>query len=230
MDKRKKSQIGHRKRLRDKFLKNGIENLTEIEIIELMLSLSCTSKDVKIQAKELLKKFGTLDKIINAEISQLVEIEGIGKQLLFGIKFIPACYKRIAEKKLIKKKIKNFDDAIKAVEESLSIKLSDLKEEVVYIIFLDNGNRVTNLEKISKGTVGQAVLYPREVLKSAIINSSASVILIHNHPSGLSEPSDQDIEITKKINSILKNLEISLLDHIIVADKDIFSFKQNQLI
>lgn len=227
---REEYRKGHRIRLREKFLEKGIDSLSDVEIIELLLSFGQPRSDVKIQARELIKKYKNLYSVLSASDEELQTISGIGPKNIFGILFVSACYKKAVSQRIKGEKISNHLMAKTVIENNFNIILGNLKDEHVYLLMLDNGNRVQEIIRLSEGTVGRAELYPRKVLENAIKNKAASVILVHNHPSGIKEPSDQDILITKNLAEVLNKVDISILDHIIVTDSDIYSFKENKLL
>ncbi|MGC9365584.1 MAG: RadC family protein [bacterium] len=230
MEDREKYRKGHRKRLRDKFLQQGIDSLSDVEVVELLLTMGQPRGDVKIQSRQLIRKFKNLYGVLTASGDQLRTIEGIGPNNIFGISFVSACYKKAMSQSLRKSKISNYIEAKQLVEKTFNVILGSLKDEQIYLILLNNGNKVEQVKLLSDGTVGRAELYPRKVLEQAINHKAASIILIHNHPSGIEEPSDQDIIITKRLKESLENIDVYILDHIIVARNKIFSFRENQLI
>ncbi|MBW1650118.1 MAG: DNA repair protein RadC [Deltaproteobacteria bacterium] len=212
---------GHRERLRDKFLQNGLTGFADYEVIELLLTLGTPRKDCKQSAKQALAKFKTLPGVIEAADSELFEINGIGKKNIFGIKLIKAAANRYLKERL---KGKN---AIKSAEDLFDYLYFNLRhkdKEYCLAIYLDIKNNILNTETISEGSIGINHVYPREIVKAAIKNKAASVILVHNHPSGEPEPSQSDINITKKIVSALKTVDIKLLDHIIIGTGKYYSF------
>lgn len=230
MENRERYRKGHRKRLRDKFLQQGINSLSDVEVVELLLTMGQPRGDVKIQSRQLIRKFKNLYGVLTASADQLRTIDGIGPNNIFGINFVSACYKKAMSQSLRKSKISNYIQAKQLVEKTFNVILGNLKDEQIYLILLNNGNKVEQVKLLSDGTVGRAELYPRKVLEQAIKNKAASIILIHNHPSGIEEPSDQDILITKRLRLALENIDVYILDHIIVTRNKIFSFRENQLI
>ena len=230
MENRERYRKGHRKRLRDKFLQQGINSLSDVEVVELLLTMGQPRGDVKIQSRQLIRKFKNLYGVLTASADQLRTIDGIGPNNIFGINFVSACYKKAMSQSLRKSKISNYIQAKQLVEKTFNVILGNLKDEQIYLILLNNGNKVEQVKLLSDGTVGRAELYPRKVLEQAIKHKAASIILIHNHPSGIEEPSDQDILITKRLRLALENIDVYILDHIIVTRNKIFSFRENQLI
>jgi DNA repair protein RadC len=218
---------GHRKRLREKFTTAGIEALHEYEALELLLTYVIWRQDVKPQAKALLEKFGSLKGILDAEIEDLKKVAGIGGRsaLLFRlIKEIASLYlkQRAVEKKQVSCTTELLDFC--------RTKMGGKKDEEFCVIYLDAQNQIIEFETIQKGIVNQAVVYPRQVLESALKKKASAIILAHNHPSGHVRPSDADIRLTKSIQETAKVLDILVHDHIIIGENRFFSFREEGLI
>jgi len=224
---------GHRKRLRDKFLRAGIGALQDYEIVELLLTLGTPRKDCKEQAKAAIKKFKGLRGVLEASIHDLQEIKGIGPINAFGIKL----FQELAEKYLKEKVIKQefLLKSSKAVFDYLFQSMQKEKKEVLKIFYLNDANKVLDIDEIDYGTTDQMVIYPREVIKSALKKNATRIIIAHNHPSGSLKPSESDIEITRKMTKSCDSVDIEILDHIIIGKNelgkdDYFSFRNNGLL
>jgi DNA repair protein RadC len=217
---------GHRKRLKEKFLKSP-ESLGDYELLEILLAYSIPRKDVKPIAKELLKKFGSLGEVFKAEPESLKGLNGISdnSSLLISL------FKEIGSRILFTE-LKNRDtfDSPENVVAFASQKLSSNKEEAFMVIYLDARNKINEYEIINEGTVNKAVVYPRNVIKNALKHNATGIILVHNHPSGESEPSGNDIHLTGLISQAAGSMDIKLLDHIIVAGNSFFSFAQENIL
>ncbi len=221
------SRAGHRKRLRDKFLKAGLKGLHDYEIVELLLTLATPMKDCKQQAKALLKKFHTLRGVLDGAPDELQTIKDIGPNNIFGIRFIRDLAERYLKDKILKNDIlKNPQD----VFNYLFISMRGLKKEVFKTLYLDTKNRLIETETIFQGTINSSAVYPREIVKSAIKTHASSVILVHNHPSGDPTPSPEDKSITEDIVNALKAVDIRVLDHLIIGDNVYFSFASENLL
>ena len=217
---------GHRKRLQKKFTTAGIEAFHEYEALELLLTYVIRRQDVKPQAKALLEKFGSLKGILDAEIDDLEKVAGIGGRsalLLRLIKDIACLYlkQRAVEKKQVSCTTELLDFC--------RTKMGGKKDEEFCVIYLDAQNQIIEFETIQKGIVNQAVVYPRQVLESALKKKASAIILAHNHPSGHIRPSDADIRLTKSIQETAKVLDILVHDHIIVGENRFFSFREEGL-
>jgi len=221
------SKVGHRKRLREKFMKSGLLGLHDYEIVELLLTLGTPRKDCKQQAKALMKKFKTLRGVIDAGEEELYEIKGIGPKNIFGVRFIREVSERYLEDRIIKQEIYRTPQD---VFDYLYVSMRGLKKEVFKTLFLDVKNRLITTEKMFKGTVSSSAVYPREIVKKAIKKDASSVILVHNHPSGDPTPSPEDKRITVDVVDALKAVDIKVLDHIIIGDNKYFSFASEKLL
>jgi len=228
MEKEENKGAGHRKRLRDRFLQSGLDGFLDYEIVELLLSLGGSIRDCKQQAKQAIKKFNGLRNTLDATPEELQQIKGIGPSSIFGIKLFQAISERYAKEK-IPKKIPLTSP--KAVADYLRQKIGKEKKEHFLILSLDSRSNLIRENIVSVGTLNANLVHPREVFKEAIDARAASVILAHNHPSGDPEPSEDDLEITKRLIEAGKIIGIDVLDHIIITkNKSPFSFKENKMI
>lgn len=218
---------GHRKRLREKFLKSGIKGFHDYEIIELLLTLGTPRKDCKHQAKEAIKRFKTLRGVLEAPLEELQKIKGVGPHNVFGIKLVQEVARKFLKEQIIKKEIFR---SSKEVFDYLYHSMRDLKKEVFKVIFLDGKNEVIEIEKLFEGTLNESVIYPREIIKDAIKHNAASLIFVHNHPSGDPTPSESDKAITEDLVYACNLMQIKALDHIIIGDNRYFSFADKGLI
>jgi len=212
---------GHRKRLRDKFLASGLSGFHDYEVIELLLTIGTPRKDCKDAAKAAIRRFKTLQGVLEASVKELCEVEGIGPKNLFGIKLIKAIADRYLEKKLINK------DPItnsKELFDFLYHDLGDKNRECFKVIFLDAKNRVVSTETLFRGTLTASSVYPREVIRAALDHHAAALIFAHNHPSGDPKPSTDDISITRQLLFACRVMGITVHEHVIIGDSSYFSF------
>jgi DNA repair protein RadC len=213
--------FGHRKRLREKFLKSGLISFQDYEVVELLLSLGKPRTDCKTQAKEAIRRFKTLRGVMEAAPEELQEISGIGPHSVFGIKFMQAVAREFLKEKSIDKKICN---SSQEVFDYFYHSMRDLKKEIIKLIYLDSQNKIIEIQDLAQGTVDSSVLYPREVMEAAIKYHAVSLVLVHNHPSGNPEPSDSDKELTRNLVYTGLTMQIKVLDHIIIGDNKYYSF------
>ena len=218
---------GHRKRLRERFLQGGLDGFLDYEIVELLLTLGTPRKDCKSVAKEAIKKFGGLRGVLEAAAEELRQIKGLGPHNIFGLKLFQALSTHYAKEK-IPKKI-SFDSP-QAVVTFLQEKIGREKKEHFYLLALDSKNNLVKINNVSIGILDASLVHPREVFKEAIQASAAKVIIAHNHPSGDTEPSGDDLIITKKLVAAGEILSIEIVDHIIITRSDYLSLKDRGLI
>ncbi|MBS5187810.1 MAG: DNA repair protein RadC [Fusobacterium nucleatum] len=229
-----KDSQGHRERIKEKFLKNGIDGFAEYEILELLLTYCIPRKDTKPIAKELLNKFKSLDNIFKADFDKLSAIDGLGKNSIVFLKLmgdLPSIiYKdELKNKKLVDKetlKISNKDILLKYLRNKIGYE----EIEKFYVLYLSSSNEVIEFEENSVGTLDRSSVYPREIYKKIINLNAKSVILAHNHPSDNITPSKCDIELTNEIAKGLKNFGALLIEHIIITKNSYFSFLEEGLI
>ena len=229
-----KDSQGHRERIREKFLNNGIDGFAEYEILELLLTYCIPRKDTKPIAKELLNKFKSLDNVFKADLDKLSAIDGLGKNSVAFLKLIgdlpSIIYKdELKNKKLVDKetlKISNKDILLKYLRNKIGYE----EIEKFYVLYLSSSNEVIEFEENSVGTLDRSSVYPREIYKKIINLNAKSIILAHNHPSDNITPSKCDIDLTNEIAKGLKNFGALLIEHIIITKNSYFSFLEEGLI
>ncbi|RLA96542.1 MAG: hypothetical protein DRG32_05130 [Deltaproteobacteria bacterium] len=218
---------GHRERLRERFLRAGAKGLQDYELLELLLSYAIPRKDVKPQAKELLRRFGSLAGVMDASPEEVQEVKGIGPRA--------AALLRLAKEMgevYLGERMRGVDvlSSPSRVVDFCLFRLKGEGEEKFMVIYLNVKNEVMDYEVIQEGTVDRSVVYPRRVAEKALRRRAASVIVVHNHPSGHPDPSPEDKRITRELVEALKPLEIRLLDHIIVGKRGYFSFREKGIL
>ena len=222
-----KDNKGHRQRLRKKFLKNGLDGFLDYEIIELLLTLGTPRTDCKQPAKDALKKFGSLKAVLEAEPAELKEIKGIGDNNVFGLKIAQSVSRRYLADRIIDQDfIRSADEVI----DYLKHNLRDKSREVFLVIYLNGRNQILKMEELFQGTLTTSAVYPREVVKRALVNDAAALVFVHNHPSGNPNPSQDDLIITKKLKEAAQAIDVSVHDHLIIAGNDVYSFADHGLI
>jgi DNA repair protein RadC len=216
----------HRARLKKRFTDSGIGSFHDYEVLELLLSYAIPQKDVKPLAKDLLKKFGTLKGVMDAEQQELENITGMGTHsaiLIRLVKELGALY--LKDKAKEKPQI----TCTKELLDYCKTRMGGLKDEQFHVIYLDAQNKIIEIETIQEGIVNQAVVYPRKVLENALVQKASAIILVHNHPSGYVKPSDADIRLTRSIQETAKILDILVHDHVIIGENRFFSFREEGL-
>jgi len=212
---------GHRERLREKFLTSGLSGFHDYEVIELLLTLATPRKDCKDAAKASLKRFKTLQGVLEASPTALCEVPGIGPKNLLGIKLIKAVADRYLEKRLIHKDPLNNS---RELFDYLYHSIREKSRECFNVLFLDAKNRVVASETLFEGTLTASSVYPREVIVAALNHHAAALIFAHNHPSGDPKPSPEDISITRQLIFACRVIGITVHEHLIIGDNRYFSF------
>lgn len=217
---------GHRKRLREKFSESGFSGFLDYEIVELLLTLGTPRKDCKQIAKNAIEEFKSLKGVLDADKTELTTIKGIGSSNVIGLTLFKAISERYSKGKISPKILLN---SSKLVAEYLQAKIGSKKEEHFMILYFDTRNKLIN-EEVSIGTLNASLVHPREVFKKAIKDNVAQIIVAHNHPSGDSKPSEDDISTTKRLADAGKLVGISIIDHLVITSSEYFSFKEEGLV
>lgn len=217
----------HRKRLREKFIRTGADGFADYELLELLLTFSIPRKDVKPVAKQLLREFGSVSSVFDADIGQLLRTEGIGIVSSVHIRLVREMCSKYLEEKMV------FSDVLsnpKSVYEFARSKIGGKPVEIFMIILVNAKNEVTGYEIIGEGTVDNVAVYPRKIIKTAIDRNASGIVLVHNHPSGHAEPSEQDKKLTREISRTSQTMDLRILDHLIVTRNGYCSFHEEGLL
>ena len=218
---------GHRRRLREKFLRAGLNAFLDYEIIELLLTLGTPRRDCKEQAKNALKEFKSLRGVLEADGHELRRIRGIGAHNVFGIRLVQEVSRRFLKDKMLSRP---YARSSREVFDYLYHSLRDLKKEHIKVLFLDPKNQIIEEKTLFEGTVDSSAVYPREIMKDALRYDATSLVFVHNHPSGDPEPSLCDREITKDLVFAARIMQLKVLDHIVIGNNCYFSFADRGLI
>jgi DNA repair protein RadC len=214
--------LGHRARLRDRFLNGGADALPDYEMLELVLFAAIPRGDLKPLAKALLARFGSFDEVVCAPRNRLLEVKGVGDAVVAQLKVIEAAALRLSKTKLLGKPALS---SWAALLDYVTAAMARNAQEEFRILFLDRKNALIADEVQGQGTIDHTPVYPREIVKRALELSAAAIILVHNHPSGDPTPSKADIEMTREIANATRALRIAIHDHIVVARGGVLSFK-----
>jgi len=223
----KPSYIGHRQRIKDKYNKSGIDGWLDYEVLELALSYAIARKDTKQIAKELIRRFKTINGVLDADSTELKSIDGISDHTTLFLKLLKDIAILYLENGLHKKDLLSSSDL---VFNYLRGSLKGCTDEEFKSLFLNSRNQLIVCETLQTGTVNRAVIYPRKIVERALYHHAVGVIIAHNHPAGTLEPSKEDRVVTNVIKDALKTVDIKLLDHIIIGGNDYFSFNQKGLL
>ncbi|MBD3314475.1 MAG: DNA repair protein RadC [Chitinivibrionales bacterium] len=217
------THTGHRTRLLERFIKGGLDGFHDYEVVELLLTYAVPRRDTKPLARALLDRHKTLNGLMNASAEELRQIPGVGPRVahFFGLlrEVMSTCLRERYERQPFVSKRRD-------VEEYLRFYYGSRKDEYVAVLFLDNGNHVIGTEMVAEGTVNQCVVYPRVIVQKAIEQGASSVILVHNHPGGTTEPSEADWQITLRLRQIGKLMDLPLVDHIIITRHESVSLRE----
>ncbi len=223
----KDTSQGHRKRLRERFLKGGLAGFQDYEIVELLLTLGSPRKDCKQQAKGAIERFKTLRGVLEASTEELEEIAGIGPHNVLGIKLVQETARKFLKERLIDRPVYQ---SSREIFDYLYHSMRDLKKEVFKVIYLNSRNQIIETADLFHGTVNSSAVSPRQVIEGAIKHNAVSLIFVHNHPSGDPVPSQSDREVTRDLVYAAGVMHIKVLDHIVIGDNTYFSFAGEGLI
>ena len=218
---------GHRQRLRDKFLAQGIDAFTDAEIIELLLTFGTPRSDCKEAARELLARFGSLPAVLDAAPVQLQQVKGVGPKNTFALHFIQGVARRYLHQRVVGKE---YVRSSREVADYLIHSMRGLQHEVLTVVFLDAAHAVLDATVVAEGTVTVNTIYPRELVKAALARNASALVIAHNHPSGSLTPSRQDSELTRSLYLVCSFMHLDLLDHLIIGAGDqVYSFADQGL-
>ncbi len=216
---------GHRARLRDRFLRHGLDGFGAAEVLELLLSFGTPRTDCKEPARNLLNKFGSFSKVIEVPLQSLQEVNGVGPKNGFALHFVHAVASYYLKERLTGKR---YLHSSQDVADYLIHSLRGLKKEVLLVIYLDASHAIIDSAIVAEGTLTVNTVYPREIIKKALDFHAAALIIAHNHPSGSLQPSPQDTKLTRNLFMLCSSMQIQLLDHLVIGDGS-YSFADNGL-
>ena len=213
----------HRQRMRERFLAEGLDHFTEYQVLELMLFYVIPRRDTNPIAHALIDRFGSLSQVLEAPVEELEKVDGIGPNAALLLNLITAVARYYAvnrtEKQKILRTIEDCGDYLKSF-------FVGRRSEMVYLLCLDAKCKVLGCREVGEGSVNSANVPLRRVVEIALGLNASSVVLAHNHPSGLALPSGEDIATTQRVAAALSAVDVHLVDHIIVADDDFVSLVQ----
>ena len=217
----------HRERMKTRILNYGTDTLADYELLESLLFYCIPRRDTKPIARALLAKFKTFNAICLASPQELSEIDHIGDHSAVLFQIIQTIELRLGEEKIIDKTtFKSWQDVISYCRTRIGF----IEKESFLVIFVDSKNSIIAADELASGTVDKVAVYPREIVRNALKYHATAIILVHNHPSGSTEPSQQDIAMTKHIHQAIKAIDARLHDHLIISSEGHFSFKNAGLI
>lgn len=218
--------LGHRARLRKKFLNGGLKALHDYEALELLLTFVIPRRDVKPIAKALLLQFKELHAVFDASPRELQKVKGIGENTAVLFVFLRELCTGYLESKALGI---DFVNSPESVIDYARIKIGAEKNEFFMVLYLNSKNHVIDYD-CQEGTINRAAVYPRNILRRCLDIHAVAIILVHNHPSGLCDPSPADRRLTDSIKKVVETVEIKLLDHIIVSKAGYSSFAELRIL
>ena len=202
-------------RPREKLLACGADTLSDAELLAIFLRTGVAGRSAVDLARDLLSRFGSLRALLGANRAHFCEAPGLGDAKFAQLQAVLEMGRRHLDEQL--QRGEPLDSAERSVR-YLSARLRDYPYEVFAVLFLDNRHRVLAYEELFRGTIDGASVHPREVVRHALQHNAAAVILSHNHPSGVAEPSQADQHITERLRSALQLIDVRVLDHIVIGD------------
>jgi len=218
---------GHRQRVKNRVVKEGIDSFEDHQILELLLFYCIPMKDTNELAHQLMNEFGSLTGVFDADPKDLCAKAGVTENTGILLSLIPALARRYNQGKFSEKEVLN--STSKAGDYAIALFTGRLNE-VFYVICLDSQNKVNHATLLHEGTINEAPVYPRMIVETALRHQATSIILAHNHPGGSLEPSQADVDVTRKIKLATEAISITVADHIIVAGESYYSFAENRML
>ncbi|MFY8048325.1 MAG: RadC family protein [Erythrobacter sp.] len=218
---------GHRARLRERLLTGGAEALADYEVLEYLLYAAIPRGDTKPQAKALLAQFGSLAGVLNADPKAMQRVKGVGENSAAALLAVATAARRMTRGEIVKKPVLS---SWQALIDYLTTDMAHLTVERVRILYLDTKNRLIEDHHLGDGSIDEAAIHPREVIRRAMDVGASAMILVHNHPSGSPEPSRADIQITQRIAEAGRLLGVEVHDHVIIGREGHTSLRAQGLI
>lgn len=220
----KPSYLGHRERIRAKFATSGLAPLADHEVLELLLTYAIARRDTKPLAWALIKQFGSLGEVLDADPAALAAVKGVGKGTAAFLKLVRALFTRYSLEELRQTAtIRSPEQVVQYCKASLAGR----SEECLELIYLSVRNTVIRTETVALGLIDRVSISPRKIVECALAAKASAVILVHNHPSGDATPSLEDVLLTQEVVEAARLLGISIYDHIIVGRQAYYSLKAN---
>ncbi|MCD4775526.1 MAG: DNA repair protein RadC [Candidatus Aegiribacteria sp.] len=216
---------GHRKRLRDRYLNGGIRGFSDRDALELLLTYAIPRQDTKEKAHELLQKFGSLHAVLSQPPDMLQTVDGIGPAAAVLLNMVTS----VTARSLKPSRGAEVIDSPSKVKNYLETAMGTLRKEKLIALLLDSSNRLITECVLEFGTVDKAAVHPRNLLEKVIATGATAVILVHNHPGGAKRASQEDINLTRRLSELGKSLGFRILDHMIVADGETLSLREEGL-
>lgn len=215
---------GHRQRMKERFLSEGLDNFSDIQALELLLFYAVPRQDTNPIAHELLSRFGSLAQVLETPVSELEKVKGVGHSAAILLSLVTELGRHYQVDKMMQTRV------LTTVEECgryLVPRFFGRRNETVFLLCLDAKCKVLGCVEVGEGSVNSAGVPVRRIVETALAYNATTVVLAHNHPSGLALPSGEDVQTTHRVAAALNAVEIALADHIVVADEDFVSIVQS---
>lgn len=224
---KKNPHEGHRRRLWHQYRERGLEGMTEVQILELVLNFTIPRRDTNPIAHGLLERFGTLPEIMNASEEQLCKVPGITPAAARLLHLIPDLWRH---SEIVRQRCRVVFETTDQCGEYLQPYFAGLETEKTYIMCLDGACRLISVLEVGQGTVNFSSVPLRRIVETALSLNASCVVLAHNHPAGIALPSTEDVHITERLRAALDGVNILLLDHLILVEDDFVSLRDSGLI
>ena len=211
-------------RPRERLIKEGPQALSDAELLAVFLRVGVTGKSAVDLARETITHFGSLSRLFGVSLTDFAQVKGLGPAKFAQLQAVFELARRALGEELQAGVLLN---APKAVKDYLQLMLGHKDHEAFLVLFLDAQNRLLAAEEMFRGTLTRASVYPREVVKAALTHNAAGVILAHNHPSGVAEPSMADDTLTQALQAALTLIDVRVLDHFVIAGCHVYSFAEH---
>ncbi|MBP1532374.1 MAG: DNA repair protein RadC [Alphaproteobacteria bacterium] len=226
----KPSYYGHRARLKERFMVDEGASMPDYELLELLLTMAIPRRDVKELAKKLIKTYGDIGHVLHTPAHELMDRCGLSVNPTVLLKLVSTCALRSSHNVFHDYEDKPLITYTEQLKDYCWQMLAYKEIEEFHVFLFNSDLYYLGQKQISMGTINSASVHPREVIRAALEKHATRVILVHNHPSGNSSPSQQDKKTTKDIEALAKEMEIEIYDHLIVGKEDVFSFRNSGLI
>lgn len=215
---------GHRKRMKQRFLEEGLDHFTDVQVLELLLFYCIARQDTNPIAHRLLEHFGSLSQVLEAPVEELCKVEGIGENTAVFLRLVTQVGRYYLTDRASKARIL---PTLESCAKYLQSFFFGRNVETVFLLCLDAKCKMLCCKKISEGDVNSTSLSVRKVVETALNVNASSVVLAHNHPGGMAIPSGEDIQTTMRIAAALQSVDVHFIDHILITDDDYVSLAQS---
>ena len=215
----------HRQRLRNQFNKSGTEGMSDYTLLELILFYAVYRKDTNPLAHRLIDRFGSFDKVFEADFDELITVEGVGEYVATYLTLFRDTWKRVLERRSDEKF--SYDD-LSAMESFIRAKYTGQQKEKAMLLHFNSRGSFVNYSWLGEGSFSGVVIENRQLAAKIVENKTAFAVLVHNHPSGIVNPSIADLEAIKKLSVFFRLMDVSVADSVIVSDSGIFFFSQSE--